>query len=105
MIPYPKIIDQIDEANKLVLLAREFGIPCSIKTVTKGDCEWGSVGTFYDVDYCDFDMTDEELEELVDGGRRVARSWVANHLPSNIKNINKFGNTESTQEKHEKTKG
>lgn len=77
MKQYPKIINEDD---KLTLLAIEFGIPYTIKTVTEGDIDDGDVGTYYDVDYIDFDMSDDELEEIVHDAWRHARSFVSRHL-------------------------
>ena len=77
MIQYPKTLVQIDEDTKLVLLAEAFGIPHTTKTVTEGDCEWGGVGTWYDVDYIEFDTTEEDLGILLEAGIRSARKTVS----------------------------
>jgi len=81
MKQYPKILDQIDEDAKTIILAREFGIPCKIKTIVEGQ---GGPETYYDIDYCDFGMPDEKLEELVDSGLRCAKLHIA-HLISHVR--------------------
>ena len=81
MKQYPKILDQIDEDAKTIILAREFGIPCKIKTIVEGH---GGPETYYDTDYCDFGMLDEKLEELVDSGLRCAKLHIT-HLISHVR--------------------
>jgi len=77
MKQYPKILDQIDEDAKTIILAREFGIPCKIKTIVEGQ---GGPETYYDIDYCDFGVSDEELEELVEEGLRCAKLHIAHPI-------------------------
>ena len=76
MEEYPKNLDQINDDDKLILLADEFEIQYREITMFDGGDENG----MYPIEYRDFAMTHEELEEIIEIGLNAAKKAVAEKL-------------------------